>query len=135
MDSYNEAHLFVAAIRILSHKNGGPPLLEDVCNLIEISVESGHAISRKLKKSGIIDTAEDPFSLKLAVADHLEIENIPQLEKEKSSLADELVKFQEKKKNMDQKVADIKQQVEQKKKDMFADLDAKFKEELDKYKK
>lgn len=31
MDPYNEAHLFVATIRILHHKNQCPPTIEEVC--------------------------------------------------------------------------------------------------------
>lgn len=135
MDTYSEAHLFVAAIRVLNHKNEGPPSLEDVCGLLNFSVESGHAVCRTLKKMDIIDTAEDPFSVKLSVSNHLEIEKIPQKEQQKDSLANELVKFQSKKKDMDRKVASIQEELDKKKKDMFADIDAKFKEELDKYKK
>ena len=76
MDTYSEAHLFVAAIRILQHKQNMPPSLEDVCSMIETSVESGHAICRNLEKRRIIAVMEDPYSLKLNVADHLAIEQI-----------------------------------------------------------
>lgn len=135
MDAYTEAHLFVAAIRVLTHKHSGPPALGDVCELLDFSEESGHAISRNLKKMAIIDTAEDPFSIKLSVADHQEIEKIPQKEQQKNSLADELARFQEKKQTMDKKVANIQEELDQKKKQMYADLDAKLKEGLNKYKK
>lgn len=135
MDTYNEAHLFVAAIRILTHRAGGPPSLEDVCRELDFSVEAGHAICRNLNKLDIIDTAEDPFSIKLSVSNHLEIEKIPQKEQQKSSLADELAQFQAKKSDMDRKVANIQEELNKKKKDLFADIDAKFKEELNKHKK
>lgn len=133
MDSYNEAHLYVAAIRVLQHQFGAPPSLDDVCKLLSVSVESGHAVCRDLTKRGIIETAEDPFSIKLSVAAHLEIEKIPQGEKKDASLAEELAKFQAKKKNMDEKVASIQAEISKKKKDMFSDIEAKFKREMDKF--
>lgn len=135
MDTYTEAHLFVAAIRILQHLNGSPPKVEDVSAMLRISVESGHTICRNLKKLGIIETYEDPFAVKLSVASHLEIEKLPRQAAQENILAKELEKFQAGKKNLDQKVADLQAEMARKKKEMFADLEAKFKKEMDKGKK
>lgn len=134
MNSYQEAHLYVAAIRVLEHQGGGAPSLEDVCSLLKVSVESGHATVRSLKKRKILDTAEDPFSIKLMIADHLAIESIADRKENESSLADELAQFQAKKKNMDDKVASIQAEIEKKKKDMFSDIEEKFKKEMGKFK-
>lgn len=134
MNTYEEAHLYVAAIRVLQHQLGAPPSLENVCNLLEVSVESGHAVCRGLKKRGIVETAEDPFSIKLSIADHLAIEEIGQKEQKQDSIADELARFQAKKKNVDDKLAGIQAEIEKKKKDMFSDIEAKFKKEMDKFK-
>jgi hypothetical protein len=135
MDAYTEAHLFVAAIRVLQHQGGSPPKLEDVCTMIRISVELGHVICRRLEKLKVIETFEDPFSIKLAVAHHLEIENIPKKVKEENSLARELEKFKAEKKNVEQKVATIQAEIAKKRQDMFADIEAKFKREIEKQKK
>ena len=135
MDNYTKAHLFVAAIRVLRHQGGSPPKVEDVSAMLHISVESGHTICRNLKKLGIVETFEDPFAVKLAVANHLEIENIPRQAAQENPLAKELEKFQAGKKNIEQKVADIQAEMAKKQKEMFADLEAKFKKELDKGKK
>lgn len=135
MDSYTEAHLFVAAIRVLQHNQGGPPNLEDVCSLLRISVEMGSTISRNLHKLGIVETFADPFSLKLAVGDHLEIEKLPKKVSEENKLAQELAKFQAEKKNVDEKVASLQAEMARKKQDLFAEIEAKFKKELDKQKK
>lgn len=132
MDAYAEAHLFVAAIRVLHHQGGSPPKLEDVCAMISISVELGHTVCRRLKKLGVIETFEDPFSIKLAVANHLEIENIPKKVKEENSLAQELEKFKAEKKSVEKKVATIQAEMAKKRQDMFADIEAKFKREMDK---
>lgn len=134
MNAYNEAHLFVAAIRILQHQQGILPSLEDVCTMIDISIESGHTIVRSLERLGIIEVLEDPYSIKLSVADHLAIEKIEGQE-EGNSLARELENFQAKKQNSEKKIADIQAQIDQKKKDMLSDLEAKFKKEMDKFKK
>jgi hypothetical protein len=132
MDAYTEAHLFVAAIRVLQHQGGSPPKLEDVCAMIRISVELGHTLCRRLEKLGVIETFEDPFSIKLAVANHLEIENISRKVKEENSLAKELEKFKAEKKNVEQKVATIQAEMAKKRQDMFADIEAKFKKEMEK---
>lgn len=131
MDTYTEAHLFVAAIRILHHLKNCPPNLEDVCTMLQISIESGHTICRNLKKIGIIETFEDPFTIKLSVANHLELEKIPRQTVQENTLAKELEKFHAGKKNMDQKIADIQAELAKKKKEMFAGLEAAFKKAED----
>jgi len=135
MDTYTEAHLFVAAIRVLQHLNGSPPRIEDVGGMLRISVESAHTTCRNLKKLGIVETFEDPFAVKLAVANHLEIEKIPRQAAQENTLAKELEKFQAGKKDMDQKIAVIQAEMAKKRKEMFAGLDAMFKKEADKGKK
>lgn len=134
MDKYSEAHLFVAAIRILQHKHKLPPSLEEVCSIIDISVESGHAVCRNLQKKGIIEIIEDPYSLKVNIADHLAIEEIKQQEEE-NSFAKELENFQSQKQESEKKIADIQAQLDKKKKDKLSDIEAKFKKEMEKFKK
>jgi len=134
MNAYTEAHLFVAAIRILQHQQSILPSLEGVCKMIDISIESGHTIVRSLERLGIIEVLEDPYSIKLSVADHLAIEKIEGHEEE-NSLAKELEVFQAKKQNSEKKIADIQAQIDQKKKDMLSDLETKFKKEMNKFKK
>ena len=134
MDAYTEAHLFVAAIRILTQRNASPPKLEDICELLNISSELGHTICRKLKKSGIISTIEDPFSINCSVGNHLDIEQLPREANKEDALAKELEQFQAKKQNTDQKVAALQAEMAKKRQDLFADLEAKFKKEMDKQK-
>ena len=135
MDAYTEAHLFIAATRVLHHKGGCPPALEDVCTLLGFSVELGHTISRRLEKHGIVEILSDPFSVKLAVANYLEIEKLPKQQAEENSLAKELEKFQSEKKSTEQKVAAMQAEIAKKKQDLFADIEAKFKKEMEKQKK
>jgi hypothetical protein len=134
MDAYTEAHVFVAAIRVLQHQGGCPPKLEDVCAMLRVSDELGHTLCRKLAKKGIVETFEDPFSVKLAVANHLDIETLPKKVLDDSSLAKELEKFQSEKKHAEQKVAAIQAEMARKRQDLFADIESKFKQEIAKQK-
>ncbi|MDR3631881.1 MAG: hypothetical protein P4L42_16285 [Desulfocapsaceae bacterium] len=135
MDAYTEAHLVVAAIRILQHQKRTPPKLEEVCSLLAISDEAGHSCCRNLAKLGIIEVLEDPFSLNLTVANHLEIEKIPKNEQDGKGLARELEQFQAKKMKEGKKIADIQAEMAKKKQDMLSAIESKFKKEMEKFKK
>jgi len=135
MDTYSEAHLFVAAIRVLQHQKKNPPSLEDVCSMIGSSTESGYALCRTLKKAGIIEALEDPYSVKLFVSNHLELETLPREEKGENSLAKELEKFKQEKSSKEKKFADMQAELEKKNKDKLSEIEAKFKAQMEKYKK
>lgn len=134
MDPYNEAHLFVAAVRILQHLKCSAPPIEEVCTMLNVSVESGLVVSRKLKKLGIIEVIEDPFSTRIVIANHLEIENLPKEIKKEDSLSKDIEMFMAKKKNMDQKVEDIQAALKKKKQDLFNDIEKKMKQKMDEMK-
>ncbi|WP_136797245.1 hypothetical protein [Desulfosediminicola ganghwensis] len=126
MTPYDEAHLFIAATRILAHQKRCAPAIEDICELIGISVEAGHSLCRKLEQKGIVELFEDPFTVKVSVANHLEIENLPKKEAG-NTLAAELDQFMSKKKDMDKKVETIQAELDAKKKKMFSELEKQFK--------
>jgi len=130
MNPYDEAHLFVAAIRILQHKKQCAPPIEEVCSLLDISVESGLSQCRKLEQAGIVEIYEDPFSLKATVANHLEIEKLPREAQAENTLARELEQFMSKKKNLDKKVETIQAELEAKKKNMFKNIEEQFKKKM-----
>lgn len=102
--------------------------------MLRVSDELGHTLCRKLAKKGIVETFEDPFSVKLAVANHLDIETLPKKVLDDSSLAKELEKFQSEKKHAEQKVAAIQAEMARKRQDLFAEIEAKFKQEIAKQK-
>lgn len=135
MDAYTEAHLIVAAVRVFLHKTGTLPKIEDVCSMLGMSDEAGYSAIRKLAKLGIIDALEDPFSIKLSVANHLEIEKLPKTSQEEKGLAKEIEKFQTEKMKAEKKVADIQAEIAKKQKDKLAAIEAKFKKDMEKYKK
>ena len=135
MDPYTEAHIFVAAIRILQHLKGTAPPVEDVCEMVGVSVESGMAVCRKLKRLGIMEILDDPFSDRLSVANHLEIEKLPREYKDEGKLAKDIEQFMAQKMNMDKKVEEIQAAMKKKKQDLFSDIEAKMKQRIHELKK
>ncbi len=130
-DLYTTAHLFVAAVRVLDHKDGAPPSLEAVCRLLDYSDEKGSYLLNRLKEQAIVDTVKSGFTDRLVVGDHLAIEDLPR-DAEESRLEQELKKFKQGKGVMQEKVASIKAQQDQKKQDLFAEIEKKLKKKMDK---
>jgi len=133
IDFYNEAHLFVAAIRIFEYLNLRPPKVDELCRTINFSIERGNFISHKLEDLGIIEAVAGSYGARLYVSDHLKIEDIPRGEPG-PKMADELKKFQDSQKAFSQKMETLQAEQKQKKKDRFADMEKKLKEELEKKK-
>ena len=133
MDAYTEAHLIVAAIRVLQHTNSSLPRIEEICTMLSISDEAGHSACRRLAKLGIVEILEDPFSIKLSVANHLAIETIPKGAPQEKGLAREIEKFQAEKMKAGKKVADIQAELARKQKDKLAAIEAKFKKDMEKF--
>ena len=130
---YSDAHLIVATIRVLTHKNATPPSIEDVSNALSFSLEQGNFLSKKLKKMGIIDIVEGAFGTRLFIQDHLKIEEIPQGEKE-DKLEEALKKFRDSKKNFSKKIESFQAQKAKNQKNLFAELEKKLKKESNKKK-
>lgn len=135
MDPYSEAHLFVAAIRVLQYKKQSPPSIEDICEMLEMSTEAGLATCRKLEKNTIVTISEDPFSIKLSVDDHLVIENLPRQEEATDALSKDLEDFMAKKKDMDKEVEAIQANLKKKKQDLQSDFEARLRKEMEKMQK
>ena len=133
IDFYREAHLFVAAIRIFEHLHLRPPKVDELCRTINFSIERGNFISHKLEGLGIIEAVAGSYGARLYVSDHLKIEDIPRGEPG-AKMADELKKFQDSQKAFSQKMETLQAEQKQKKKDRFADMEKKLKEELEKKK-
>jgi hypothetical protein len=133
-DFYTDAHLIVAAARVLEHRDSAPPTLDAVCQSLSFSLEQGGHICRKLKELGIIDMVEGAYGDRLYIKNHLKIEDIPRGAKE-SRLDDELKKFQSTQKKLSQKVELIKAEQEEKKKNLFAKLEKEMKKGLEGKKK
>jgi len=130
-DFYVQAHLVVAAIRVFEHTNSRPPTIDDLCQTINFSIEKGNFICRKLEELDIIEAVEGSYGPRLFVRDFLKIENLPR-GKPESNFEDELKKYQDNRKAFSQKIETYQAQQKQKKKDLFAEMEQKLKEELEK---
>jgi len=128
---YSQAHIMVAAIRVFEHINSRPPTIEDLCQTVNFSIEKVNFICRKLEELEVIEAVEGSFGTRLFVRDHLNIEDIPRTEPE-NNFEDELQKFQDSRKAFSQKMETFQAQQKQKKKDLFAEMEKKLKEEMDK---
>jgi hypothetical protein len=128
---YTTAHLFVSAIRICEYQNDTPPALEQISNMLAMSIERTNYICRKLQDMGIVDSVAGSFGNRLFIRDHLKIEEIPR-EDDESKMEEELKKFQESQKGLSKKIETIQARQAQKKKDLFAEMEKKLKQELDK---
>lgn len=132
-DLYSSAHLMVAAIRVRAHCGSTQPTVDEVCALVSLSLEQGHYLCKRLEDLGIIEAVEGAFGVRLFIKDHLKIEDIPKNVKI-STLAEDLKKFQDSKKGFSQKIESIKAAQEEKKKSLFAEMEKKLKEEINKKK-
>ncbi len=128
---YADAHLIVASIRVLNHRNLAPPSIENVSEALSLSSEKSNFLCKKLKAMGIIDIVEGAFGTRLFVQDHLKIENIPKDIKE-DKFEEELKRFKNSRKNFSKKIESIQAQKAKKQKDLFAELDKKLKNKSNK---
>jgi hypothetical protein len=130
-DFYSEAHLLVAAIRVHEHVHSRPATLDDVCRLLAFSAEHAGIIARRLEDLGVIESVQGSFGARLFVRDHLKLEDIPRGEFGRR-LEDEVKKFQDTQRSFTQKIESLKAEQAGKKKNLFAEMEKKLKEELDK---
>ncbi len=89
---YSNAHLVVAAIRVLEHQDGMPPSIDKVCGMLRFSLEMGNLVCKRLDKMGIIEIVEGSYGTRLFNRDHLKLEEIPK-NKKPTGLEDEIKKF------------------------------------------
>lgn len=128
---YAIAHLFVSAIRVCEHQMNKPPTMDDISKILMMSIERTNYVGRKLKKLGVIDSVEGSYGNRLFVRDHLKIEEIPR-DADGTQLDAELKKFKDSQKALTEKIENIQAKQAQKKKNLFAEMEKKLKQELDK---
>ncbi len=130
-DFYSNAHLVVAAIRVLTHQNSTPPSMDQVCRIISISLEQCNFICKKLKEIGIVDVVEGGFGTRLFIKNHLKIEEIPKGKKE-DNLEESLKAFQNSRKDFTRKIESFQAKQAKKQRDLFAELEEKLKKDSNK---
>ena len=130
-DLYSNAHLVVAAIRVLTHQQKAPPSVKTVCQALSFSLEHGNFICNKLAETEVIEIVEGAHGIRLFIKDHLKIEDLPKGDKV-SRLEDDLKKFKDSRKDFTKKIESFQAEQAKKQKDLFAELEKKLKKEADK---
>ncbi len=91
----HDAHLLLAAVRVLTHRGGRSPRPEDVAELLEWPASTVRLHASSLVELGALVQVESAFETHLEVADHLRVEDLP--EREKEAIADDLADFDRRK--------------------------------------
>jgi len=123
---YTLAHLMVSAIRIHEHQHAVPPTIENICEILSISLEEGNRLCLKLSEMQIIEALEKPGGTRLFVKNHLNIEEIPD-QPETNNLQSELDQFKKSRKAQINKIKSIQSEQAEKKKKLHEELEQKFK--------
>jgi hypothetical protein len=134
IDFYTEAHLVVAAIRLHEHSHAKPPMLDDLCRTLGFSSEQAGFICRRLEELEIIEAVQGSFGIRFFIRNHLRLEDIPRGEPGKK-LEDEVKKFQDAQKNFAKKIENFRAEQVGKKKNLFAEMEKKLKQEIEKHSK
>lgn len=130
-DFYNMAHLVVAAIRVLEHQSGQPASVEGVCKKLSFSLDRVNFVCHRLEKMRVIERPAGVHGNRLFIKDHVKIEQIDRAETE-SQLDRELKRFQDSRGQLEKKINTLRDKQVRHKKDLFADLESRFKKELQK---
>jgi len=75
--SYDEGHLIVAGIRVQAYREGRPPLLEDVAQVVGMPADLVRVLVVEMEELGIIRQLANAFETRLVVEDHLKTEELP----------------------------------------------------------
>jgi DNA-binding transcriptional regulator YhcF (GntR family) len=123
---YERGHLIVAALRIFVHKNHRPPSVRELSEMIDISAELGHYLCKNLQKLGVLEIVDAPFEERVTLKDHLKLEELPR-EESAPDLEAEVEKFKEHTVRRQQEIQSLTRAHEEKKKDLFSDLERQLK--------
>jgi hypothetical protein len=91
----HDAHLLLAAVRVLTHRAGRSPSPEDVAELLEWPAATVRLRASSLAELGALVQVESAFETHLEVADHLRVEDLP--EREREAIAEDLADFDRRK--------------------------------------
>ncbi|MFC1573085.1 hypothetical protein ACFL6M_05745 [Candidatus Eisenbacteria bacterium] len=121
LPSKEKAHLAVAAVRVIQHRQGRPPEPAEISEMLGWGSEETHVVLRGLVDAGIVTMHKTPFEAHYEISDHLKIEELP-AEADREKLRDEVDAFHERSKSKQQKMEELLKS---------GDLDEKKKQELD----
>lgn len=130
---YESAHLFVAAVRVLTHREQTPPDIDQVADLLGLSKERAGFLCRRLEEIGAVEAVPGAYGLRLFVRDHLKLEDLPK-EDAPDRLRDELSKFKAEQQKTASRIATLQADQKKKKKSLFEEMEKKLRAEIEKKK-
>jgi len=127
LSEYSTAHLLVAAIRVLEYRDGHPPSVEAIGQLLTASIEQIHRLCRKLEQHGIVEITSGAYGIRIFVRDHSAIEQLPG-DAPKGGFEDELAKFKQEQQDRNKTIEDLKNKEDARKKELFKQIEEQFKD-------
>jgi hypothetical protein len=94
--SYEDGHLIVAAVRVLSHLGAKPPTPEEIADLLGIAADLARNLVRALGRERILRIVENPFEIRAQLGDYTKLEDLPR-ESETPTIQHELDDFMKRK--------------------------------------
>ncbi len=101
-----DAHLTVAAIRVLSHQNGQPPRPMEIADLLAEPEAVTRLRIAALVECDIVTQVESAFEDHVEVRDHLAIEDL-EVDDTRSELSSDLADFDRRKQEEAEKMAQL----------------------------
>lgn len=126
--SYEDGHLVVAAVRVLSHQTDKPPTAESIADLLGLAPDFARNLVVALGEEGVLKVVETPFEIRVEVKDHAKLEDLPK-QSQGPSIQDELEAFTKRKQK---EVEDTRkmftiEEMEKKKREKLSKLDQEMK--------
>ena len=91
---YEKSHLVVAAVRILSFRDGIAPTEEQVAELLGIAPDFTRSLIRALAEIEIVRVIQNPFETRVELGEFMKLEELPRDEGERA-MESELEAFHE----------------------------------------
>lgn len=91
-----EGHLIVAAIRVLSHREGAPPGFDETAELLRMQPEALRLKVAELEEAGVVVRVQSAWDVHLEVGDHLGLEELDPEEKT-AAMDEQLAEFDRRK--------------------------------------
>jgi len=122
-----DAHLLLAAIRVLSHLNQRSPRPDEVAGLLELPEATVRMRAVILQDLGAMVLVESAYEVQLEIRDYLVVEELEEARSE--ALAEDLAAFDKKKQDEAEKMARLFDDgtFEQERKDKLASMDEELK--------
>jgi len=98
-----DAHLIIAAIRVLAHRHQRSPRPDEVAELLELPEATVRMRAAALQDLGALTLVESAFETHLEIRDHLKVEELAETRPE--ALAEDLADFDRRKQAEAEKMA------------------------------